>query len=135
MSYVAGVIFATLAMTIIVGMIHQAWTYARGQQIISRRQFAMRLSTGFLLLLTIAMIFYERLRPFTGRPLAELVYLCVLIILPTVVVVLAWQDLRELARLRHQRQAELYRNLAELQQQLLDKRGPQGKPGGTGQSE
>jgi hypothetical protein len=58
-----------------------------------------------------------------------LIYWGVLTFLPLVVVILAWQDLKELSRTRHQRQAELYRDLANLQQQLQKPREPREGPG------
>lgn len=118
MNYVVGVILACMAMAIIVAMVHQAWTYSRGQQIISRRQLIMRLVLGLLLLITIGLLFAV---PFVVRGgnvgLALAVY-GLLLFLPVVVMVLAWLDLRELQRMRHVRQAELYRNLAQLQHEL-----------------
>lgn len=135
MSYVTGVILASLAMGIIIAMVHQTWSFLRGQQavggqpLISRRQFILRLSTGTLLLITIGLMFYVSLQHFTN-PLVALVYWGILTFLPLVVIILAWLDLRELARTRHQRQAELYRSLADLPPRA-DKGGPrsQGGPG------
>jgi hypothetical protein len=117
MSYVTGIILASLAMAILVAVFHQTWSYLRGQTLISRRQFGLRLSMGALLLLTIGMIFYAAIH-LPANPLTALIYWTILTFLPLVVVVLAWLDLKELARTRHQRQAELYRGLADLQHQL-----------------
>lgn len=125
MTYVTGIILASLAMAILVAILHQTWSYLRGQTLISRRQFGLRLSMGALLLLTIGMIFYAAIRLPTN-PLTALIYWTVLTFLPLVVVILAWLDLKELARTRHQRQAELYRGLADLHQQLQSQ--PREKP-------
>ena len=120
MSYASGVILACLAMGVIIAMAHQVWSYLRGQHIISRRQFILRLTNGVLLLLTIGLIFLGALYRFSDLRLG-LLFLSALAVLPLVVIVLAWLDLRELQRTRHERQAELYRNLAQLQQELRGK--------------
>jgi hypothetical protein len=120
MSYAVGVIFICLAMAIIIGMVYQALSYARGRHIISRRQFSMRMATGLLLLSTIALVFYAAVVRFTN-PVTVLVLWSLLTVLPLAVIVLAWLDLRLVARAQHQRQAELYRNLASLEQGLRDK--------------
>jgi hypothetical protein len=82
---------------------------------------------GVLLLLTIGMIFYSAIR-LPANPLTALIYWGILTFLPLVVVILAWMDLKELARTRHQRQAELYRGLADLQQELQTKPPEKPKP-------
>ena len=130
MSYSGVIILACLAMAIVVGMIHQAWTYLRGMTLLSRRQFSLRMATGSLLLLCIGMIFYSIIRSPT-TPVMALAYWGVLTLLPLVVIVLAWLDLRELTRIRHQRQAELYRGLADLERELQAKREAD-KQGGDG---
>ena len=129
MSYVARVILACVAMVIMVGMTHQAWTYLRGLTVISRRQFALRMTTGCLLLLTMGLIFYLSVRPPTTLASAA-IFWGLLTLLPLVVCVLAWLDLRELARASHLRQAELYRGLAELQKKTLADRTPPDPQGG-----
>lgn len=126
MSYPAAVSLACLAMAIVVGMIHQAWTYLRGMTVLSGRQFGLRMATGALLLICIGMVFYSVVRP-PVTPVTALVFWGGLTLLPLVVIVLAWLDLRELSRIRHQRQAELYRGLAELERELRAKREA-GKP-------
>lgn len=121
MSYPTGVIFACLAMALIVGMVYQAVSYSRGRQLISRRQFGLRMTTGLLLLLTIGLLFYTVATDFTNH-VTEIICLALLMLLPVGVIVLAWLDLRQLARAQHQRQAELYKNLAELERDLKQKR-------------
>lgn len=137
MSYVAGTILACLAMAVMIGLIHQTWVYLRGlqsvsgQPLLSRRQFILRLWMGFLLLVCIGMIFYAAVHRFTD-PVLALVYWAVLTLLPLAVIVLTWMDLRELTRTRHQVQAELYKELAELQRQAQAKRETPDKSGGDG---
>ena len=121
MSYVAGVIFACLVMAVIVGMVYQALAYARGRQIISRRQFVLRMIVGVLLIATIGLMFYATVYRF-ANPVMALLFWGLLTLLPVVVIILAWLDLRELARTQHERQAELYRSLAEIEQDLKRKR-------------
>lgn len=120
MTYVSGVILACFGMAIIIAMIHQAWIYWRGQSLVSRRQLILRICTGVLLLLTIVMIFYVTINPLHSARLA-LLYWSILTLLPLLSIILAWLDLRELVQMRHQQQAQLYRSLAELQQEI--KRG------------
>lgn len=117
MSYLTGIIFACLAMAIVIGMVHQACSYLRGRQIITGRQCGLRMATGGLLLAAIAMIFYAAVRP-PVEPRVLLAYWAVLSLLPVAVIILAWLDLREVARLGHRRQAELYHSLAQLQQEV-----------------
>lgn len=121
MSYAAGVILACLGMGIVIGMIHQAWTYLRGLTMLSRRQFGLRLTTGVLLLVCVGMIFYAALYP-PSTPVVALSYWGILTLLPLLAIILAWLDLKELARTRHQRQAELYRGLADLERELQARR-------------
>jgi hypothetical protein len=120
-SYSAGIIFACLAMAVVVGMVYQALSYAHGRQLISRRQLVLRLSAGTLLLGTIGLVFYAAFQHFTN-PVTALVYWGLLTLLPVIVVILAWMDLRELARTQHVRQAELYRSLADIEREAKRKR-------------
>jgi len=101
-------------------MVYQALSYARGRQIITRRQFGLRMATGFLLLVTIVLMFYAAVVHFTN-PIVALIFWTILTLLPLAVVILAWLDLRQVARMKHERQAELYRNLASLEQELRNK--------------
>jgi hypothetical protein len=119
MSYGVGVIFICLAMALIVGMVYQALAYAHGRQIISPRQFRLRMANGVLLLVTIGLVFYAALARFSN-PLVALAFWGVVTLLPLVVVILAWLDLRQVARARHEQQAQLYRNLAHLEHDLKD---------------
>lgn len=127
MSFVAGTILACLAIAVIVGLVYQTWSYLRGlqavsgQPLLSRRQFILRLCMGALLLVCIGMIFYAAVHHFTD-PVRALAYWTLLLFLPLVVIILTWMDLRELSRTRHQVQAELYKDLAELQRQAQAKR-------------
>lgn len=107
-------------MAVLVGMAHQIWLYTRGHSLITRRQFVLRIVNGLLLLITIAMIFAgSAYRPQDLR--VALLLWAVLTVLPLAVIVLALVDLREIQRVRHRRQAELYQHLAQLQSDLRDK--------------
>jgi hypothetical protein len=121
MSYAAGVIFACLVMAVIVGMVYQALAYARGRQIISRRQFVGRMVAGALLIVTIGLMFTAAVTRFTN-PVTALVFWGLMTLLPLIVFILAWLDLRELARTQHERQAELYRGLAQIERDAKQKR-------------
>jgi hypothetical protein len=126
MSYGVGVIFLIFAMLLVVGMVYQAVAYKRGRQIITRRQFGLRMANGCLLLLIIALLLYSATVHF-ANPRSTLIFWAVLwlalMALLLAVVVLAWLDLRQVARAKHERQAELYRNLANLEQELRNKPG------------
>jgi len=121
MSYTAGITLACAALAILIALLHQTWAYTRGRQLLSQRQFAYRITNGLLLLATIGMIFYGSYHRFADLRVV-LVYWLAITLLPLVVVVLAMLDLRELRRTRHVRQAELYQELADLQQTLRQKR-------------
>lgn len=107
-------------MAVLVAMAHQIWLYTRGQSLITRRQFTLRIVNGILLLVTVALIFFgSAYRP--GDPRLALLLWAVLTVLPVAVIILALVDLHEVQRLRHQRQAELYQHLAQLESDLRDK--------------
>jgi len=127
MSYAAGIIFTCLAVAIIIGMVYQALAYARGRHIITRGQLRLRMATGVLLLLTIAMVFYAALVKFT-HPVTALVFWGLLTLLPLAVIILTWLDLRQVARTQHQRQAEIYRGLAHLERDVRRKPDGQDRP-------
>lgn len=122
MNYLPLVVLACVAMVIIIGIVYQSLAYARGRMLISRRQFVLRLINGLLLLTTIGLIFYV---PFLMKQNLDLRlvlgYWGLLTLLPLIVVILAFLDLREVAKTRHRHQAELYRNLADLEQTLRTK--------------
>lgn len=120
MSYLTGVILLCLAVAVIIGMVIQGVGYARGRQIITRRQFGMRMATGVLLLLTIGLMFYTAIVRLTN-PYQALMVWGLLTLMPLAVIILAWLDLRQVARTRHQRQAELYRHLADIEQELRNR--------------
>lgn len=120
MSSVVGIILICLAIIIFIGMALQVQSYCRGRQLISRRQLVLRITSGLLLLLTIAMMFYVGFNRFTN-PLHAMLFLSVLVVLPVVVFVLAWLDLRIVHREKHLRQAELYMKLALLQEEIAKK--------------
>jgi hypothetical protein len=119
-TYTAGVVLACGAMAVLVGVVHQIWLYTRGRSLMTRRQFVLRMVSGGWLLVTIAMIFVGEFYRIQDLRLA-LLFWAVLCLMPLAVIVLALADLREIQRVRHQRQAELYQHLAELQQDLRDK--------------
>lgn len=127
MTYAAGVIFICLGVAVVIGMVAQVLSYARGRHIITRGQLAMRMTTGGLLLVTIAMVFYAAVVKFTS-PITAVVFWGVLTLLPLAVIILTWLDLRLVARTQHQRQAEIYRGLAHLEQDLRQPPGKQDRP-------
>jgi len=124
MSYGVGVVFACLIMAVIIGMVVQAVLYARGRQVITRRQLALRMSAGSLLVITIGLMFYAAVYHF-ANPIVALIFWALMTLLPLVVIILAWLDLRQVVRTQHERQAELYRSLAGIERDLHEKR-----PGG-----
>lgn len=120
MSYAVGVTLIIFAVAILIGMAYQILAYFRGRQLISRQQLILRLIAGILLLITIGMIFYTALVHFRN-PFWALGFWGMMLFLPLIVIIIAWLDLRQLARTQHERQAELYRSLAHLEQELKKK--------------
>jgi len=119
-SYVAGVILASVAH----GLVGQhgvpgVVVHAR-LQIISRRQLVLRLCTGALLVVCISLIFVASVHRLHDPWLALLLWTAISV-LPLVAIILAWVDLREVRRTKHVRQAELYRTLARIQEDLKAK--------------
>jgi len=120
MSYAIGIILSICAVAIFIGMAYQILAYFRGRLLISRHQLILRLTAGVLLLITIGMIFYTALVRFSN-PILALGFWSLMLFLPLIVIIIAWLDLRQLARAQHERQAELYRNLAHFEQELRQK--------------
>jgi hypothetical protein len=110
MSYAAGVILLVAAVAIIIGAAAQVLLFRRGQQLITRGQLIMRLVTAGLLVFIIGMIFLGVLYPWPSA-LSELGFWSALTCLAVVVIYLAANDLRQVERLKHLRQADLYRSL------------------------
>ena len=135
MSYVAGVLLLVFAVAVMIGAVLQVAQWRRGRHIISRGQLISRLVTAVLLLLVIAMIFLGVAYPWpetrTGA-LAELGLWACLMVLLVAVMVLAMNDLRQVDRQRHIRQAEIYRAIQDLQDKTsgkADKPPTGGTPG------
>jgi uncharacterized BrkB/YihY/UPF0761 family membrane protein len=126
-SYTAGVILACLGILVIIGMVNEAWARFRGRSIISRKQFALRLTIGFLLLIAIGLIFVAAIYRFSN-PWLALGCLAAPFVLVTSALLLAWFDRRQLAHLKAARRAELYADLVRLQQELLSRKGEKPKP-------
>jgi hypothetical protein len=122
MSYAAGVLLLVAAVAVIIGAVVQVLLFRRGQQIITRGQLVMRLVTAALLVFTIGLIFLGVLYPWPTA-LAELGFWTVLTCLAAVVIFLAANDLRQVERQKHLRQADLYRGL----QPGAKPRPPEGK--------
>ena len=114
MSYAAGVFLLIVAMAIITGAMLQLSQYHRGHLLITKRQLILRLITAGLLLFIIGMIFFGVLYNWPSA-LSELGFWSILMLLAIVVIFLAFNDLRLVERERHLKQAELYRNVAKIQ--------------------
>ncbi len=119
MSYTAGVLLMVAAVAIVTGAVLQIGQYRRGDHIITRRQFAIRMVTAALLLLIIGLIFFGSLYPWQSA-LHALVFAMFLTFLAVVVVFLAFGDLRQIEVQKHLRQAEIYRKIQELQDMQED---------------
>jgi putative copper export protein len=118
-SYTGGVILGILAVGILVLAAAQISEYWRKHTIISPRQFALRMVMAVLLLATIGGIYMGALVRWPS-PVAELGYWIALMVVACVIVLLAMRDLRMLERVRHQRRAELFRRLADLEETLRE---------------
>lgn len=95
----------------------QAVEYLGRKSIISRAQFLLRMGMAAVLLLCLGGIYAGASYPWRN-PLTEFAYWMVLLLASFVVAMLAIVDLRWCVRLRHKRRAELFRNLASLEEML-----------------
>jgi hypothetical protein len=117
MSYAAGIFLAVIAVCAAIMMTVQLVEYLRGRSLLTRRHLALRLLTGVLLVGIVAGIYAGVLIRFPS-PLAELAYWGSVVVFLGVVILLGLTDLRMLERVVHQRRAQLYRQLAEAEEQL-----------------
>ncbi len=121
MSYAAGVFLAVVAVCVAVMITVQVYEFLRGRSLLlGPRHLALRLGTGLGLVLIICCIYAGVLLTFP-TPLAEMVYWGGLLVAAGVVAGLAVFDLRMVEQAKHQKKAELYRQLAETEARL---RGP-----------
>ena len=117
MSYAAGVILGILACVVVLMALLQVHEYLRGRSLLTRRHLILRLTVAGLMLLAVGCIYVGVVIPFPGV-WHELAYWCVLFILLITVTILALVDLRMLERVKHERRAELFRQLAEIEDTL-----------------
>lgn len=117
MSYSAGVLLAILAAAIAIMVAVQINEYVRRRSILTPAHFALRLVSGLLLLVLIGAIYLGAAVEFASR-VGELVYWSALLLGAAAVAALAVLDLRLLERIKHQRRAELYRRLADAEEEL-----------------
>lgn len=114
MSYTAGVLLLAAALAIITGAVLQLLQYRRGNHIISRGQFVLRMVIAVVLVGIIGLIFFGSIHTWPN-PLAALAFWCFITLLTVVVILLAMADLRLVDRQKHLQQAEIYRNIQKLQ--------------------
>jgi len=114
MSTAAGVLLMVAAMAIVTGTVLQVVQFRRGRDIVSRGQLVRRLLMAVLLLAVIGMLFYGAVYPWPD-PLTALKLVAIPFVLVIIVIFLAMSDLRAVERLKHLRQAELYRTIQDIQ--------------------
>lgn len=114
MSYTAGVLLLTAALAIITGAVLQLLQYRRGNHIISRGQFVLRMVVAVVLVAIIGMIFFGSVYTWP-TPFAALTFWSIITFLTVIVILLAMADLRLVDRQKHLQQAEIYRNIQKLQ--------------------
>ena len=114
MSYTAGILLLVAALAVVVGAVVQILQYRRGDHVISRGQFVLRMVIALVLVSIIGGIFFFAVYEWTS-PLSALIFGFVLIVITVVVLFLAVADLRLVDRQKHLRQAEIYRGIQELQ--------------------
>lgn len=117
MSYAAGVFLGVVACAISILAFLQVYEYLRGRSLLTRRHLFVRVAAAVLMLAAIAGIFAGVLIELPS-PLAKLAYWCGVMGLVLAVFVLAFIDLRMLELVKHQRRAELFRKLAEVEDAL-----------------
>ena len=123
MSYTGGVILGILAAAVFALAVTQISEYVRRHSIITPKQFALRMLMAVLLLAVIGGIYVGAVFSQKGAwlgPLGQALYWTALLLVACVIVVLAMHDLRMLERVRHQRRAELFRRLADLEESLRE---------------
>jgi len=118
MAYAAGVILLVMAVVIGIAMALQINAFTRGRSIISPRQLGLRIVCGVLLLIIIGMIYYGLAREWTN-PLHELIFWAALTLLPLMVIVVAYIDLKETQVIGELRQARLYTGALRAEQEIL----------------
>jgi O-antigen/teichoic acid export membrane protein len=124
MSYATGVLLLAAALAIITGAVLQLLQYRRGNHIISRGQFVLRMVVAVVLVVIIGMIFFGSVYAWP-TPLAAIAFWSIITFLTVIVILLAMTDLRLVDRQKHLQQAEIYRNIQKLQ----DMQNKSGKDG------
>lgn len=126
-----GYVFVVVAgLVILAAAASQVLAYRRGQSLLSRAHFLLRLGTALVLLVVLGLSVYGVYRQpaelGAGRSEAQslealqgaAVFWTVVIVLLLAVVVLAFFDLRYVRASQHRARAAMYRNLARLQEAL-----------------
>jgi len=117
MAHVVGVILLVMAVVIGIAMALQINAFTRGRSIISPRQLGLRIVCGVLLLIIIGMIYYGLAHEWSD-PLHELIFWTVLTLLPLMVIVVAYIDLKETQVIGELRQARLYTGVLRAEQEV-----------------
>ena len=117
MSYVAGVALGLLACVVVIMAVLQVHEFLRGRSLLTKGHLILRIVVAALLLLSIICVYGGVVIPFPGV-WHELAYWCGVLVLLLVVAILAVVDLRMVERVSHQRRAELFRKLAEIEETL-----------------
>jgi len=128
--YGAGVFLIAAAVAVVVMMVFQVLQYFHGRQLISGSHLILRVVTALVVLAIITGIFVGLLQFSDTEYLRAhgalfIVYWSLLALGTVAVVILAMADYRLVERARHRAQAEIYRQMAELQESLARARQKQ----------
>ncbi len=106
MDAILGTVLLVAAVGIGTALVLQVHSFVSGRSVISARQLGLRFVCGVLLLGIIAMIYYGQTREWND-PLRELLFWSILLVLPLLVIVLAYMDLKETQLVGELRQMRL----------------------------
>ncbi len=118
MAYAVAVILLITAVIVGIAMLLQINAFTRGRTIISSRQLGLRIVCGVLLLIIIGMIYYGLAREWDNA-LHELIFWAVLTLLPLMVIIVAYIDLKETQAIAELKRARLYTGALRAEQDLL----------------
>ncbi len=85
--------------------------WQKGQHVISRHQFVVRLINGLVVLAVLSLVFVGRFLVNWDAPVSEVVYWAGILVMVALIMLLAIYDWRSVLEIREQKQKELYEDL------------------------
>ncbi len=107
MSTAVIVVLVVAASIVCIALVLQVDWFFRGRTIISARQFGLRIACGFLLLITLALIYFGLAHEWDNTRM-ELLFWSALLFLPLMLFVLAFMDFKEAQAIGELRRVKLY---------------------------